>query len=89
MAVHLIMLWKLERTLLSEPILVLAEYELDVVGAQRVSDRGEFSNYTYRRFNGLTQSRYYEGLAAVSFHLFFLWGNKPSIFLSVDCLYLL
>lgn len=27
---------------------------------QQPGDRGEFSNYTYRRFDGLTQSRHYE-----------------------------
>lgn len=36
----------------------IPEYKPDIgVAKQQLGDRGEFSNYTYRRFDGLTQNR--------------------------------
>ncbi|MCP9260637.1 Serine/threonine-protein kinase 38 [Dirofilaria immitis] len=42
-------------------ILFFAEYKPDIGATkQQLGDRGEFSNYTYRRFDGLTQSRQFK-----------------------------
>lgn len=39
----------------------IPEYKPDTAGAkQQLEDKGEFTNYTYKRFDGLTQSRHYE-----------------------------
>uniref|UniRef100_F1KYX3 non-specific serine/threonine protein kinase n=1 Tax=Ascaris suum TaxID=6253 RepID=F1KYX3_ASCSU len=41
--------------------LAIPQYKPDMATSkQQPSDRGEFSNYTYRRFDGLTQGRHYE-----------------------------
>ncbi|VDK44986.1 unnamed protein product [Anisakis simplex] len=48
--------------------LAIPQCKPDVAASKRQpSDKGEFTNYTYRRFDGLTQSRHYEGSAPVCY----------------------
>lgn len=53
-----------------------AEYKPDIGAAkQQFGDRGEFSNYTYRRFDGLTQNRQFRKkcVRSLNFHEFLMF----------------